>query len=302
MPSDAAGGRERAVQGMPVSPSRVAASSLRVLPRKHLSRMLGRVARTAAPAPLLRAAVRAYCHAWRVDLADFDVPDGGFATFDAFFTRRLRPGVRPVDPDPTALVSPADGRLEGCGRIEPGIELEVKGQRCSVDELLGEDGTAASFAGGYYALVYLSPRDYHRVHAPVSGAVTVTRHVVGTLYPVNDIGFSHVPGLLVRNERVVVEQRGEHHGRVITVLVGALGVGRITLDFDPSVVSNDGAGAGVRRYGDRAPYLRRGQELGVFHLGSTVVVLADAGSGLRPARPSVGPVRMGDAIGRVSHA
>lgn len=289
---------------MAVSPSRVAAGSLRVLPRKQLSRMLGRMARTAAPAPLLRAAVRAYCRAWGVDLADFEVPSGGFATFDEFFTRRLRPGVRSVDPDPAALLSPADGRLDACGRIEPGLELEVKGQRCSLGALLGEAATPASFAGGYYALVYLSPRDYHRVHAPVSGQVVATRHVVGTLFPVNDIGFAHVPGLLVRNERVVVEQRAERHGRVITVMVGALGVGRITLDFDADLISNDGAvaGAGVRHYDADAPYLERGQELGVFHLGSTVVVLAEPGSGLRPARSTMGPVRMGDAIARASHA
>jgi phosphatidylserine decarboxylase len=287
---------------MALSASRVAAGSLRVLPRTRLSRLIGRAARSVPPAPVLRAAVRAYCSAYRVDLADFEVPEGGFATFDEFFTRRLRPGSRTVDADPTTLVSPADGRLEACGRIESGHELVVKGQRCSLAELVGDPLAAASFAGGYFALVYLSPRDYHRVHAPVSGPVVTTRHIAGTLFPVNDIGFAHVPGLLVRNERVVVEQRAERHGRVITAMVGALGVGRITIGFDASVVSNDGRDAGVRRYDQRAPRLERGQELGVFHLGSTVVVLAEPGSGIESVRSAPCPVRMGDAIGRASPA
>ncbi len=287
---------------MAVSPSRVAAATLKVLPRKNLSRMLGRVARVQAPAPLLRAAVNVYCRAFGVDLSDFEVPAGGFDTFDEFFTRRLRPGVRAVDPDPGALVSPADGRLDACGRISAKLELEVKGQCYTVAELLGDDASAAAFEGGVFALVYLSPRDYHRVHAPVSGPVVRVAHIAGTLFPVNDIGFSHVPRLLVRNERVIVEQRATRHGRVATILVGALGVGRITLGFDPDFVTNDGRGAGERHYrgdvsGD-APYLERGQELGVFHLGSTVVVLAAPQAGLRLGERALGAVRMGDAFGR----
>lgn len=249
--------------------------------------------------PVLRAAVRAYCRAYGVDLSDYDIPDGGYPTFDAFFTRRLRSGARAIDPDPGSLVSPADGRLEAAGRIEPGLVLQVKGQRAAIAELIGDTVSESAFAAGWFAVVYLSPRDYHRVHAPVSGAVVSATHVPGTLFPVNDIGFAHVPGLLVRNERVVVEQLSERHGRVLTVMVGAFGVGRITLSFDATVVSNDGGSGGVRRYEPDAPYLARGQELGVFHLGSTVVVLvAGPDAALRATATAGSSVRMGSALCR----
>ena len=99
------------------------------------------------------------------------------------------------------------------------------------------------------------------------------RHVPGTLYPVNSIGLSHVPNLFARNERVVVHQRSERHGRVASVMVGAIGVGRISLAFDESVLTNDDRESGLRVYGERAPLLSRGDELGTFHLGSTVIVL-----------------------------
>ena len=138
---------------------------------------------------------------------------------------------------------------------------------------LGDEQATAEYEGGLFAIVYLSPRDYHRVHAPVTGPVTAVRHVPGTLYPVNSIGLSHVPNLFARNERVVVHQRSERHGRVASVMVGAIGVGRISLAFDESVLTNDDRESGLRVYGKRAPLLSRGDELGTFHLGSTVIVL-----------------------------
>ncbi len=282
---------------MPVA-SLVAATSLRVLPRKRLSRVLGQLARVGAPEAVLRTAVHAYCRTYDVDLADFEVPAGGFPSFDAFFTRRLREGVRTVDPDPDAIVSPADGRVEDLGVIEPGAIMRVKGRSYEVGELLGDPAAGAELEGGHFAVIYLSPRDYHRVHAPVSGPVSALRHIPGTLFPVNNIGVRHVPRLLARNERVAVHQRSERCGRVITVMVGAIGVGRISLSFDDSVITNAGRRAGLSVYGDYPPVLERGAELGVFHLGSTVVLLIAPGRSrslvLRPGDR----VRMGDAIAR----
>src|SRR5207237_361159 len=110
--------------------------------------------------------------------------ESGFASFNAFFTRALRPGLRPVDPDPLSVVSPADGRIEDAGPIDSGSAFPVKGQRYTVAGLLGSEADAASFAGGLYAVVYLAPRDYHRFHAPAAGRVIAVRHVPGELYPV----------------------------------------------------------------------------------------------------------------------
>jgi len=282
---------------MPVT-SLVAATSLRALPRKRLSRLLGRLSRLGAPERVLSAAMRAYCRAYDVDLSECEVPAQGFDTFNAFFTRRLKSGVRVIDPDPNTIVSPADGRVEDIGVVEPGATFVVKGRRYDVAELLGDAGAGVELEGGSFAVVYLSPRDYHRVHAPVEGAVTALRHIAGTLFPVNAFGVAHVPNLLARNERVVVHQRNEVHGRVTTVLVGAVGVGRISVSFDESVMTNDGRPVGLRVYGDAPPQLDRGDELGVFHLGSTVVLFTSPGDPLDLLVSAGSRVRMGEAIAR----
>src|SRR5262249_54242760 len=144
-----------------------------------------------------------------------------------------------------------------------------------------------------------SPRDYHRVHAPVDGRVRTVRHVQGTLFPVNEIGLRHIPRLFARNERVVVEQASALHGPVTTVLVGAIGVGRISLAFDSELLTNNGRAHGESIYSAAdAPELQRGDELGAFHLGSTVIVFTGPGSGLTLARRPGQRVRMGEAIWR----
>lgn len=281
------------------SPSRVAATSLSVLPRKGLSRALGRAARVSAPRPLLRASIRAYCLAYNVDLAEYEVPEAGFETFDAFFTRRLKPGTRPLDPDPGALLSPADGRLEDASVIEDGSTLQIKGRTYSVAELLSDARAPSLYAGGQFAVVYLSPRDYHRVHTPVTGEVQILRHVDGTLFPVNAIGLQHVPRLFARNERVVVEQNTAQHGPIATVMVGAIGVGRISMSFDAELVTNDGRAHRERTFAaGQGPRLERGGELGTFHLGSTVIVFAGPTAGARLVKRPGDHVRMGEALWR----
>ncbi|MFI5306416.1 MAG: archaetidylserine decarboxylase [Polyangiales bacterium] len=278
--------------------SLVAAKSLGVLPRKRLSRMVGQLARIAAPDPVLRMAMRAYCRAYDVDLSSCEVPARGFQTFDEFFTRRLKPGARVLDRDPDAILSPADGRVEDLGPIAPGALLRIKGRDYDVAELLGDPAAGAELEGGHFAVIYLSPRDYHRVHAPVTGSVVALRHVPGTLFPVNRIGMAHVPRLLARNERIAVHQRSERHGQVISVMVGAIGVGRISVSFDDSAVTNAGREPGLRVYGDDPPVLERGEELGVFHMGSTVVLLVGPGDPLTLLPDAGDTTRMGQALAR----
>ena len=152
---------------MPSAATRVAAETLRLLPRKRLSRALGRIAASSAPSPALRRAIEIYVRAYNVDLSEAELPPGGFRTFDEFFTRRLKAGARPIEGDEHTLVSPADGRVEDVGPIEPGAIVRVKGQEYGVGDLLGDPAGAERFTGGWFTVVYLSPRDYHRVHAPV---------------------------------------------------------------------------------------------------------------------------------------
>ncbi len=275
----------------------MAAQALQALPRKRLSRALGALTSAPAPQPVIAAAIAAFVRIYDVDLSEVDIPPSGFRTFDDFFTRRLRDGARVVDPDPRALVSPADGRLEDLGEISADGSLTVKGRPYTAADLLGDSEAARRYQGGRYFIVYLSPRDYHRVHAPTCGDVQCVRYVPGTLYPVNRIGTDHLSQVFARNERLAIVQEGAVHGTVTTIMVGAIGVGRIGLSFD-DVQTNRGDTPGLRSYAD-APIPRdRGEELGAFHMGSTAIVMTPKACKLDLlVRPGTS-IRMGEAMAK----
>jgi phosphatidylserine decarboxylase len=275
--------------------TRVAADVLRVLPRKQISSAMGRLADLTGPSLLVQNAIRTFVRVYNVDMAEAIVPPGGFDSFDAFFTRALKPGARAIDPRPDVVVAPADGRVEDLGTIEPDSRFLVKGHWYDVAELLGGADDAASFLGGTFFIVYLSPRDYHRVHAPVDGRVTRARHVDGTLWPVNAIGLEHVPRLFARNERVVTLQ-ASRFGNVATVMVGAIGVGRISMSYDARITTNSGHNAGLLAYDDHGPALERGGEIGRFHLGSTAIVLLGPQHRFQFNVEAGAKVRMGQVI------
>ena len=229
-----------------------------------------------------------YSRVYRVDTTDCTRQDG-YQSFDEFFTRSLRPDARPVDATRDAIVSPADGRLDSMGGIDTNAVFTVKGRPYRVGELLGDDHEAGRFAGGTGCVIYLSPRDYHRVHSPVDGTITRIRSLPGDYFPVNSIGLAHVGNLFAINRRVVF-WIDTSVGAVAVVMVAAIVVGRITAR---------GIEAHDVPHGDHRfePPLRiaRGDELGVFHLGSTVVLLLDANVRARWAT-DVGMVRFGARI------
>jgi phosphatidylserine decarboxylase len=266
------------------------AQILRVLPRARIGRAIGRLAEHRWSPPVGRAVVGLYSRVYSVEL-DECVQNGGWASFDAFFTRALREGVRRVDPDPRAVVSPADGRIESMGTIDEGGTFVVKGRPYSVAELVGDAQEARRFLGGAGCVVYLSPRDYHRVHAPVAGSISRIRSMPGDYYPVNAIGMRHVSNLFCRNRRVAIEiDTASGLGRVTVVMVVAMIVGRITaIGFDDADVP-----LGDHTLDVPIP-VASGDEIGIFHLGSTAVVLAEK----RAAGPWLvgeGPVRYGQAL------
>jgi phosphatidylserine decarboxylase len=272
---------------------------VRALSSPALSRQMGRLADARLPRPLLRALLRAYVRAYRVDLSEAALPLEGYETFNAFFTRRLREGARPVPADPGLIVSPTDSRLQSLGRVPAGARLDqIKGRSYAVEALLGDAQEAAAFTGGVHATLYLSPGMYHRVHFPVDGRVVAWRYLPGRLYPVNAMAVRHVEGLFTVNERVVVTIDSDDVGPVAVVLVGAANVGRMTLSF-AALATNAGAPPVAVRLAQPLP-VRRGDELGAFNLGSTVVLLA-ADPRLEPAGVREGDiVRMGQALFRTS--
>lgn len=284
---------------MSAATTRTAATILRVLPRERITRLLGHLGAAPVPRPVLRRFLAAYQRAYRVDMHEAVVPDGGFRSFNEFFTRRVRDGVHRVDAGEDIVVSPSDGRLDDLGPIDHAHRFVVKGQDYDTAELLGDPREAARYDGGHYAVVYLSPRDYHRVHSPVAGSVRHVRHLPGSLYPVNEIGVQNVPRLLARNERVVVSIDSPAFGPVALIFVGAFVVGRIELAFDGPARPPHGGASTERDYGDEGPRLGRGDEVGSFLVGSTAVVLVgpQEGADWRAAEGRArGAVRMGEAM------
>ena len=244
-----------------------------LLPQNLLSRWVGWIA--ASRIGIVRAAlVRTFLNRYRVDLAEASHADpDAYASFNDFFTRRLKAGARPLDPDPRAALCPADGVLSQAGPIRGDTLVQAKGLDYSAAALLGGDASlAAEFAGGAFATIYLAPHNYHRVHMPLAGTLRAARFVPGDLFSVNAATAASVPGLFTRNERVVCVF-DTPAGPMAVVLVGALFVGSMSLAWSGRLRPE--GSRRVRELPTRDPIiaLDRGAELGWFNMGSTVVVL-----------------------------
>jgi phosphatidylserine decarboxylase len=263
---------------------------LRALPRTRVSRAVGRLCDTPLPAGLSRAVVSLYVRAYGVDLGECEPRDGAYESFDQFFTRELKPGRRIICPNARDVASPADGNIEAIGPVDLDGTLLVKKQRYTVADLIGDPIDAKRYEGGQFAIVYLSPRDYHRVHSPVAGEITHVRSMPGDLYPVNAIGERHVPLLFSKNRRVAIVIDTTALGRVTVVMVGAIIVGRITV----SALPGQDVPLGDHVLSPRRP-VQKGEEIGIFHLGSTAIVFVERGSAARFAR-ATGPVRLGQSL------
>lgn len=270
-----------------------------VLPHRLLSSLARRLAYSSRPG-LKQWLIDTVVRRFGVDLSEAAQPDArAYPTFNAFFTRALKPGARVADPDPQALLMPADGRISQLGRIEDGRIFQAKGQSFTAAELLGDDAAAAPFANGLYATVYLSPRDYHRVHMPWTGTLRETVHVPGRLFSVGTDAVRNVPRLFARNERLVCHFDTDF-GPMVSVMVGALLV---------SGVETVWSGVEIPRYADRITRkdwrgkgitLQRFEEMARFNYGSTVIVLLPPGvAAFDPALKAESPVRLGQALARL---
>lgn len=276
------------------------------MPQGALSRGFGRVADVPIPLRMRPAVLGAFARAVGADLDEVEHPLEHYGTLNEFFVRRLRPCVRSWPGDDTVLASPVDGATGQTGRVTGGRVLQAKGRWYSVAELLGDTAEAERYEGGSFVTLYLSPKDYHRIHAPCGGTIAYARHIPGRLLPVNAAAVMHVPDLFPLNERLLCAIDGPL-GRVTVVAVGAYNVGRISAAFDADWHAGPGETRWItnRRGGQTARHdydppipVAQGDELMAFHLGSTVVLLLEPGrvelkGGLLPDRG----VSLGQALG-----
>ncbi len=222
-----------------------------------------------------------------------------YAHFNEFFTRELKKGSRVQDPDPMAFTCPADGRISQCGRITNDRLVQAKGHHFSLRALLGNDPSFSEFANGFFHTIYLSPRDYHRVHMPMDGQLVRMVHVPGRLFSVAGYTVRQVPNLFARNERVICLFETSH-GPMAVILVGAMLVSSIETVWAGMITPPYGRRIATGDWSRRDIHLKKGDELGRFNMGSTVIVLlpAAAVSSLSELGPD-DEVRMGMKLGRL---
>jgi phosphatidylserine decarboxylase len=272
-----------------------------VLPHRALSSLARRLAYSNHPrlsAWLIDEVTRRF----GVDLSEAERSDPrSYPSFNAFFTRGLRNGVRTPDADPRALLMPADGRISQCGRIghpsgEPGRIFQAKGRSFTASELLADDAAAEPYANGVFATVYLSPKDYHRVHMPWTGRLLETLHVPGRLFSVGPAAVQMVPRLFARNERLVCHFDTDF-GPMAVVMVGALLVSGVETVWSGIEIPRYGDAVTVKDYRGADITLERFAEMARFNYGSTVIVLLPDGvASLAEGLRAESPVRLGQRL------
>ncbi|ESK38805.1 phosphatidylserine decarboxylase proenzyme [Acinetobacter nectaris CIP 110549] len=239
----------------------------RIVPQHQLSRVVGKVA-ASENLVVKNLAIQAFKAKYGIDLSIAEQSDAlKYKSFNEFFTRSLKSGVRPIDEAQTHIVSPADGAISQIGEIVNGDIFQAKGQKFTVEQLIGDPQLAQPFKQGKFATVYLSPKDYHRVHMPFTGTLTETLYVPGELFSVNQVTAENVDGLFARNERMVC-LFDTQVGRMAVVLVGAMIVAGIE-----TVATGKVKPTGRLELQQHQLELQKGDELGRFYLGSTAVVL-----------------------------
>ena len=298
---------------------------LKVLPKNLLSRVVGELASIESPEVVSLAARDWFIKQYKINMDEAELPLSEYPSVAKLFTRKLKPGARPIV---EGIVHPCDAKLTCAEVIDGDSLIQAKGRHYSLAKLLGarenelldssgsqRDLNSAAvlpsnslkhsqkkelliqpseFLGGTHLVYYLCPTDYHRVHAPVAGEVVQVVHIPGQLWPVNDWSVSRIPELFAVNERVIFYLRTAL-GPVALIMVGATNVGKISVSFDEEIVTNQSRfGSPFIKSYVRPIKIEKGQELGIFHMGSTVVMLY--GPGQMNVLPATGPVRLGESV------
>ncbi|MCM3785884.1 archaetidylserine decarboxylase [Neobacillus mesonae] len=245
--------------------------------RKWISRLTGTFSKSSASRLLIPWFIKTY----EINPNEAELELGEYPSLNAFFTRRLKPHARPLHEHPESLLSPVDGKITAMSPITKGTILNVKGHDYTLVDLLNQSPHMEKYKNGWVFVLYLSPKDYHRIHSPISGKLVESEHIRGKVYPVNDFGLRHMKSVLSRNERLITYIKHEH-GEIAVVKVGAMNVSSIQY-VDHSIKSWE-----------------RGDELAYFEFGSTVVLLMENGTFV--PREDLAPgdsVLMGEPLGTI---
>jgi phosphatidylserine decarboxylase len=264
---------------------------LKYLPKNVLSRLTGDLVGLESPAFVARRARDWFIKRYNINMSEAELPLESYPSVAKLFTRKLKPGIRPIG---EGLVHPCDAALTIAEVIESNTLVQAKGRNYKLSDLLVDKNAAATYAGGAHLVYYLCPTDYHRVHSPIDGEVTEVVHVPGALWPVNEWSVQNIADLFSVNERVIFHIKTAL-GPVALVMVGATNVGKITVSFDPCVVANQGDFREThRKIYDNPVRIKKGDELGIFHMGSTVVMIYSRN--MLNVLPHLGTTKLGQSL------
>lgn len=273
-----------------------------VTPQLAVSRLAGQLADNERTPALRNRVIHWFIGRYGVDMSEAVESDpAAYPSFNAFFTRALKPGLRPIAEGEKTLVSPVDGAISQLGQVSGDRVFQAKGQSFSLTELLGGDSQrAAAFAEGEFSTIYLAPKDYHRIHMPMAGVLREMVYVPGKLFSVNPVTAENVPNLFARNERVACLFDTDV-GPMAIVLVGAMIVGSVETTWGGVVAPGTGQVTTTRYEGEQALEFAKGQEMGRFRLGSTVILVMPKGQVTWNENQVAGKtVRLGEAFGTLA--
>ena len=271
--------------------------ALKLLPKEFMSRFIGKISGKKLPKIILVPWIRLYCDIYGADMRESKKSIPEFGTFNEFFTRELKPGVRKIDSSKNAIISPVDGTITEFGRIEKNILIQAKGKTYSLESLLENHELSKKFGNGSFITIYLAPENYHRIHAPVSGKISGYCYIPGSLFPVSNFSLRAIYGLFSRNERLITYI--EHKKQMLAVVkIGACLVGKIRANYENISFDSSQKTKSEKKYVGKIP-VKKGEEIGRFEIGSTVILLFEKSAVEFEGISRGMKIKMGEKIGVV---
>ena len=270
---------------------------LYLLPKSIITHIFGYFARWRPPGPIKMLILNIFSKMYRIDLNEAELDLKSYNSLNDFFIRPLKKGIRPVNKEKNAIVSPVDGKVLNFGIIKSGNILQVKGNEISVKDILGSDQYHKKFLGGLWITIYLAPKDYHRIHSPVSGDIVGYSYVAGRLMPVNSLAVNGVRSLFSKNERLTSYLRTSF-GLVALSKIGATIVGSIRVNYDDQITTNRCLSSSKTYYYKKSIPIEKGAEIGRFEMGSTVILFIENKKANWAKLREQQVIKYGEVIGR----